>query len=862
MLVAAKAGRDEGYLERITISLDESVPEGRGPTAVALRECRPFVNNDTSNNPFMGPWRDAQLKRGFRSSASFPLKVSGECVGVISLYADAADYFDEEEVRLLTALADDFSFALESGESAKQREAALKELQRSQEELGRRAERLALLKDLAEIGASSLEVSETADLILDRLTDRLRPKIATILVIDDDGKHLVPLALRGFTADDIKQHFGPVAVDGPGLSPAVFRSKKASYVADSETDPAVSEQVRAFNRSIGVRAGVSAPLVVRGETIGTISFAWEAPRVIETEEITFLESVASEAAIGLQSARLFETQREAARYAGALNRMNDAIHSTLQIEEIMRAVVQEAKDAMGTDLAVVEIREGEEWPVRYAAGSPEVVLGRPLSPERALMSLTVAARGAPVLVTDAMADESFRELAVNDGITAFAGVPLVIRGETFGVLLLVDYRRTRHFGDLEQDFIGKLGASVSLALENARLFELAASARTNRVLAEISELLASTMDVDAAASEALAKAAGSLGAVAAVMTRIDDDGRFIVARAWGRLADLAGRHLGRDQLPSHAEALDTGHPVLVGDVLESSVANRRLSEEMAIRSFAIYPLIVHGEETGTLAFAFVEPRESFDELEKTTMLRLAYTLSTALQNAELFGAQEQAARDAQALNRINDAIHSTLDFDEIMNRVVVEANDAFGSESASIVRQAGRHVDGALRHGFRERDRRLEHPRGAARIHGGHRAGRRSADHRRRYEGSSSARRMGAAVLVQLVPGGAAVRARRDARGDVLQLPSRTAPHQRREGGLRWQAVADCLPGYREQPALRHRARVGAPQSGAEHDRPGHPLRPDNGGDTRPGRTCGGRRARMRERGNGRSGGRRLGRSP
>jgi serine phosphatase RsbU (regulator of sigma subunit) len=115
----AKYGRDDDYLDGLHLSIDESVPEGRGPTGVAMREGRPFVNNDTATNPIMVPWRDEQMKRGFMSTASFPLKTDGSTVGVITLYAGAPHYFDEEEVRLLETLADDFSFALESSSKAR-----------------------------------------------------------------------------------------------------------------------------------------------------------------------------------------------------------------------------------------------------------------------------------------------------------------------------------------------------------------------------------------------------------------------------------------------------------------------------------------------------------------------------------------------------------------------------------------------------------------------------------------------------------------------------------------------------------------------------------------------------------------------
>ena len=135
--VHAKYGRDDGYLDDIEISLRDDVPEGRGPTGVAMREGRPFINNDTATDPTVAPWREEQLKRGYRSSASFPLKIAGATIGVITLYCGTAHYFDEEEVHLLSVLADDFSFALEAAEVARERAAAEEALRSERGRLAR-----------------------------------------------------------------------------------------------------------------------------------------------------------------------------------------------------------------------------------------------------------------------------------------------------------------------------------------------------------------------------------------------------------------------------------------------------------------------------------------------------------------------------------------------------------------------------------------------------------------------------------------------------------------------------------------------------------------------------------------------------
>ncbi|NLJ39627.1 MAG: diguanylate cyclase, partial [Candidatus Atribacteria bacterium] len=88
---------------------------------------------DIENDPRMLPWKDAALKRGYRSIASFPLTINGEITGVILFYSSEVNYFDQEEIQLLRGLSDDISFALEAMEKEQQRQDALNLLQKEKE---------------------------------------------------------------------------------------------------------------------------------------------------------------------------------------------------------------------------------------------------------------------------------------------------------------------------------------------------------------------------------------------------------------------------------------------------------------------------------------------------------------------------------------------------------------------------------------------------------------------------------------------------------------------------------------------------------------------------------------------------------
>lgn len=110
----AFAGDDPGYLDSIRISWAD-IPEGQGPTGVAIRSGKASISRDIKKNPHYTPWREAALKHGFRSSIALPM-ISGdddEVFGTLNVYAKDPDHFNQEEVALLTELVSELVYGLD-----------------------------------------------------------------------------------------------------------------------------------------------------------------------------------------------------------------------------------------------------------------------------------------------------------------------------------------------------------------------------------------------------------------------------------------------------------------------------------------------------------------------------------------------------------------------------------------------------------------------------------------------------------------------------------------------------------------------------------------------------------------------------
>lgn len=109
------AGEDRTYLSIIkTISINNKIPEGRGPGGTASREDRYVVCNDIENDLMMLPWKKEALDREFLSLMVLPIRKFGKVIGIFSFYSDEKNFFDSEEIALLEEATGDIAFALEN----------------------------------------------------------------------------------------------------------------------------------------------------------------------------------------------------------------------------------------------------------------------------------------------------------------------------------------------------------------------------------------------------------------------------------------------------------------------------------------------------------------------------------------------------------------------------------------------------------------------------------------------------------------------------------------------------------------------------------------------------------------------------
>lgn len=113
VIPVSMVGDDEQYLSDIRISAKIQELTGQGPVGIAIRQEKFKVCNTIEDDPIMKPWREEALKRGYHSLIAIPIKKFDKTIGIFVIYAADRNYFNSEEIKLLSNAAVDVTFALE-----------------------------------------------------------------------------------------------------------------------------------------------------------------------------------------------------------------------------------------------------------------------------------------------------------------------------------------------------------------------------------------------------------------------------------------------------------------------------------------------------------------------------------------------------------------------------------------------------------------------------------------------------------------------------------------------------------------------------------------------------------------------------
>ena len=267
-----------------------------------------------------------------------------------------------------------------------------------------------------------------------------------------------------------------------------------------------------------------------------------------------------------------------------------------------------------------------------------------------------------------------REFFRLHGLVSYAGVPLVVKEESLGVLSL--YTREEHeFADEEIEFLNTLAGQAAIAIQNSLLYEEIKSSRselesTNRRLEKSLREVSSFYSALAPLAPADSLNHLMEGIIARLMIATGADAALI--RLWddakGALT-LASQRGFPDYYLKAVEAADpggaaywvfkSGEPIISPNIAAEARFKGKNQLKVGLRSCAMLPLKVENRVRGIVHLASRD-LGFFDESQRDHLVTIARQMSIMLENREFFQHLKTSRDELEKSNKVKDEFLSVM----------------------------------------------------------------------------------------------------------------------------------------------------------------------------------------------------------
>jgi len=598
----------------------------------AARTLTAFAIDDIAHDPSVNV--GFPKKYGLKSVLVVPLFARENVFGCILFYTSSAPrHFTEGEIQFGRRLGLSVSLALEN--------ARLLESEREAQELATQELRSSqVLLEAARVLSTKLDLVEALAALAELTLRSTGLSRAFVNLIDMDRLVLTPMvATAGLVAPTQGGAIEFNRLSSTSLQ-AILAHKTA--VLDYER-PDISEYDQHIAEANHVRRVLFVPLLLGDRILGEITIDEPGKRHKFTpREIELVQGIASQAAVVVRNAQLYEAEQERARLAEQLAEIDAQLHSALDIDEMMRLAVAGGAEALGADSGALTLYRDHAFTVQHSFGFDEDITGLVIAEETERHSLIALKTRQPVMVQDVSTDSRVDADHLRSfGVGAVAAVPLVVGGEPIGNLYY-NFAQKRYFTDREVDFVQRIGASMSLAMENARLLETErATARVNEALARIDQSIHATLERDVILQRVAVESATAIGADGTVLALREGD-EWVVRYAYNMPGELIGAGFTVEQAPFMLIAVESGEPVAIDDAFHDPRAVRETQELLGTKAVIMTAIIVREEAVGGLFFNYWDVHH-FTDNDVDYARRLAASVGLAMANVRLYEAEHAIA---------------------------------------------------------------------------------------------------------------------------------------------------------------------------------------------------------------------------
>ncbi|MBM3182135.1 MAG: GAF domain-containing protein, partial [Chloroflexi bacterium] len=384
-----------------------------------------------------------------------------------------------------------------------------------------------------------------------------------------------------------------------------------------------------------------------------------------------------------------------------------AVSSTLNLDEVVRRILAQLKRVLTYDTASVLLMS--------ETGEPTLVIGAGYIDERStsqassdlLAKSPILAQMArdlkPVIIADVRDHPGWIWVPGAEHTRSFLAVPIAARERMIGALI-VDNTQLDFFDETHARLAGTLAQHISVAIENARLFESLANEQHNTArLYHLSLELTTNLDPEDVAKRALQAATDALGVSRGNILIVENDSehmRLLAVTGYDReTVSAINRRLNWNTSQGvSGRVVQTRTAAIVPDVSQDPFWVSIPGLDDSVKSIVSVPLITGDVVVGVLNL-LSEEFDFFKPERLPLITAIASPVALALQNASLYESLRQRFKELEILADTSSALRKAGSYDDIPPILLAKAVEGLKADAGVLLQLENEELKFTALHG-------------------------------------------------------------------------------------------------------------------------------------------------------------------
>ena len=319
------------------------------------------------------------------------------------------------------------------------------------------------LYQVSKVIHSTLDQQEALDLIVREAVGLVNATSGSVVLINPIDWFLEIQAAHGLSAGaKLKLRVGE------GITGWVAQQGKSAIVPD------VSADKRYVPVHEHTRSELAVPLEINGVVSGVVNVDSDKPSAFDENDLALLTELASQAALVIHNAFLYEKSLIRANLFESLITVGQAITSAVDLDEALAAITREAASLMNAKTCALQLLDESSSHLTLVAshGAGEAYLNKPRVDIAESFLGSVVNLKKPLQIENVQTSNAYQQqdIAREEGLVAMLSIPLEFGGNAIGTLNV--YKEETYVFSNDEIHIAKALAELSaLAIEKARLLE-------------------------------------------------------------------------------------------------------------------------------------------------------------------------------------------------------------------------------------------------------------------------------------------------------------------------------------------------------------------------------------------------------